>query len=89
MTVPALAGFCQPSRPRAFPFGRAQLPAGGSGYRRGFFAEDTMRPIDEIRKLKTVADCHEWRKRNGDMDSMTYLALLQRIDALRKLEAGQ
>lgn len=46
-----------------------------------------MRPIDEIRTLKTVADCHEWRKRNGDMDSMTYLALLTRIDALRKLEA--
>lgn len=48
-----------------------------------------MRPIDEIRALKTVADAHDWRKRNGDMDSMTYLALLTRIDALRKLEAAQ
>lgn len=40
---PALAGFCQPSRPRAFPFGRAQLPAGGTGYRRGFLHEDDMK----------------------------------------------
>ena len=48
-----------------------------------------MRAIDEIRALKTVAECHEWRKRNGDMDSMTYLALLTRIDALRKQEAAQ
>lgn len=44
---------------------------------------------DEIRSLKTVAECHEWRKRNGEIDSMTYLALLTRIDALRKLEAWQ
>lgn len=47
-----------------------------------------MRPIDEIRSLPTVAACHDWRKRNGEMDSMTYLALLMRIDALRKLEAA-
>lgn len=48
-----------------------------------------MRPIDEIRALQTVAACHEWRKRQGELDSMTYLALLQRIDALRKVEGGK
>lgn len=43
---PALAGFCQPSRPRAFPFGRAQLPAGGSGYRRGFSRRNEMMQLE-------------------------------------------
>ena len=34
---PALAGFCQPSRPRAFPFGRAQLPGNQTIGCRGLF----------------------------------------------------
>ncbi len=47
-----------------------------------------MTKSDEIRRLMTVADCHEWRKRQGEVSSMAYLALLMRIDALRKLEGG-
>lgn len=43
---PALAGFCQPSRPRAFPFGRAHLPAGGTGYRRGFSRRNEMMQLE-------------------------------------------
>ncbi len=47
-----------------------------------------MTQTDEIRRLATVAECHEWRKRQGELSSMAYLALLMRIDALRKLEGG-
>ena len=72
--------------------GNAALPTSNSPAVKaagGFPVSDDMRPVDEIRALKSVAECHEWRKRNGNMDSMTYLALITRIDALRKLEAGE
>lgn len=48
-----------------------------------------MKPLQELKTLQTVAECHEWRKRQGELDSMAYLALLQRIEALRKAEGGQ
>ncbi len=46
-----------------------------------------MTPAEQIRRLNSVAECHEWRKQQGILDSATYLALLMRIEALRKLEA--
>lgn len=47
-----------------------------------------MKPLQELKTLQIVAECHEWRKRQGELDSMTCLALLVRIDALRKVEGG-
>lgn len=44
---------------------------------------------DEIRNLRTVAECHAWRAKQGELTSQAYLALLARIDALRKWETGQ
>ena len=44
---------------------------------------------DEIRNLRTVAECHAWRAKQGELNSATCAALLARIDALRKWEAGQ
>ncbi len=48
-----------------------------------------MTRLQQIRELQTVAAAHEWRKAAGELNSMEYLALLQRIDALRKKEAKQ
>jgi hypothetical protein len=45
--------------------------------------------LSQIRALKTVAEAHAWRKAAGELDSMEYLALIVRIDALRKAEVGQ
>ncbi len=42
----------------------------------------------DIRNLRTVAECEAWRARQGDMDSMTTMAFLMRIAALRNFEAG-
>ena len=42
---------------------------------------------EAIRHLRTVADCHAWRARQGDLDSATLAALLARIEVLRKWEA--
>ncbi len=47
-----------------------------------------MTKSNEIRRLMTVADCHEWRKRQGELTAQEYMALLARIDALRQLEGG-
>jgi len=54
-----------------------------------FPQEDDMTQAEEVRHLKAVEECHKWRAAQGNLNSMTYLALLTRIDALRKLEAGQ
>ncbi len=43
--------------------------------------------LQQIRELQTVAAAHEWRKAAGELNSMEYLALITRIDALQKLEA--
>lgn len=46
-----------------------------------------MIPADRIRRCATVAECHALRASLGEMDSATYMALLMRIEALRKAEA--
>jgi len=46
-----------------------------------------MTRMDQIRRLPTVAAAHEWRAGAGELTSMEYLALLTRIEALRKKEA--
>ncbi len=46
-----------------------------------------MTRLDQIRALQSVAQAHEWRKAAGELNSMEYLALFVRIEALRKLEA--
>ena len=47
-----------------------------------------MTPAEAIRRCATVAECHALRASLGEMNSTTYMALLMRIDALRKLEAN-
>lgn len=47
----------------------------------------TAELADRIRRCATVAECHKLRASLGEMDSATYMALLMRIEALRKLEA--
>ncbi len=44
---------------------------------------------EAIRRCTTVAECHDWRAKQGELNSATCAALLARIDALRKWEAGQ
>lgn len=46
-----------------------------------------MTPAEAIRRCTTVAECHALRASLGEMDSATYMALLMRIEAFRKLEA--
>ncbi len=46
-----------------------------------------MTPAEAIRRCTTVAECHALRASLGEMNSATYMALLMRIEALRKLEA--
>lgn len=48
-----------------------------------------MTRLSQIRELQTVAAAHAWRKAAGELNSMEYLALPQRIEALRKNEGGQ
>jgi hypothetical protein len=48
-----------------------------------------MTRLSQIRALKTVAEAHAWRKAADELDSMEYLALIVRIDALRKKEGAQ
>jgi hypothetical protein len=84
----AAAAYAEASAALHGEFGRAWAAPERATAGRHFGRRD-MKPIDEIRALKTVADCHEWRKRQGELDSMTHLALLVRIDALRKPEVGQ
>ena len=43
-----------------------------------------MTPAEAIRRCATVAECHALRASLGEMDSATYMALLMRIEALRK-----
>ena len=45
-----------------------------------------MTPAEAIRRCTTVAECHALRASLGEMNSATYMALLMRIEALRKLE---
>ena len=45
-----------------------------------------MTPAEAIRRCTTVAECHALRASLGEMDSATYMALLMRIEALRKAE---
>ena len=42
---------------------------------------------EAIRRCTTVAECHALRAALGEMNSATYIALLMRIEALRKLES--
>ena len=39
---------------------------------------------DRIRRCATVQECRKLRASLGEMDSATYMALLMRIEALRK-----
>ena len=41
-------------------------------------------PAEAIRRCATVAECHALRAPLGEMNSATYMALLMRIEALRK-----
>ena len=43
-----------------------------------------MTPAEAIRCCATVAECHALRASLGKMNSATYMALLMRIEALRK-----
>jgi len=43
-----------------------------------------MTPAEAIRRCTTVAECHALRASLGEMNSATYMALLMRIEALRK-----
>ena len=45
-----------------------------------------MTPAEAIRRCATVAECHALRASLGEMNSATYMALLMRIEALRKKE---
>ncbi len=47
-----------------------------------------MTPAEAIRRCTTVAECHALRASLGEMDSATYMALLMRIEALRKKEGA-
>ena len=44
---------------------------------------------EAIRRCATVAECHALRASLGEMDSATYMALLMRIEALRKKEGAE
>ena len=44
--------------------------------------------LSQIRALQSVAEAHAWRKSAGELDSMECLALIVRIEALRKAEVG-
>lgn len=44
---------------------------------------------EAIRRCTTVAECHAWRAKQGELTSAIYMALLMRIAALRKLEGKQ
>ena len=56
-----------------------RLPVNSPGLRAGGFS-----PAEAIRRCTTVAECHALRASLGEMDSATYMALLMRIEALRK-----
>lgn len=43
-----------------------------------------MTRLPDIRALPTVAAAHAWRAGAGELTSAEYLALLMRIEALRK-----
>ena len=58
-----------------------RLPVNSPGLTAGGFS-----PAEAIRRCATVAECHALRASLGEMDSATYMALLMRIEALRKLE---
>ncbi len=47
-----------------------------------------MTRLAQIRQLATLADARAWREQAGEMNSMEYLALIMRMEALRKLENG-
>ena len=53
----------------------------------------TITLADEIRRLTSVADAHAFLARlqadGEELTAQTYAALIARIDALRKMEAGQ
>ena len=44
---------------------------------------------EAIRRCATVAECHALRASLGEMNSATYMALLMRIEALRKKEGAE
>ena len=48
-----------------------------------------MTSAEAIRRCATVAECHALRATLGEMDSATYMALLMRIEALRKKEGAE
>lgn len=48
-----------------------------------------MTPAEAIRRCTTVAECHDWRAKQGELNSAIYMAFLARIAALRKLEGKQ
>ena len=43
---------------------------------------------EAIRRCATVAECHDWRAKQGEMDSATTAVFLARVAALRKWEAA-
>jgi hypothetical protein len=47
-----------------------------------------MTLLQQIRTLRTVADCEAWRAKAGDLNSTESLAFIVRIAALRDYEAG-
>ncbi len=47
-----------------------------------------MTRLAQIRQLATLADARAWREQAGEMNSMEYLALIVRMEALRKLEGS-
>ncbi len=47
-----------------------------------------MTRLQQIRELQSVAAAQEWRKAAGELTSAEYLALLMRIEALRKAESA-
>ena len=60
-----------------------RLPVNSPGLTAGGFS-----PAEAIRCCTTVAECHALRASLGEMDSATYMALLMRIEALRKKEGA-
>ena len=44
---------------------------------------------DRIRRCTTVAECHAWRAKQGELTSAIYKAFLARIAALRKKEGAE